>query len=75
MSTNKKSFLLHIVNLEILDILTNEQAGILFKAIRNYQSGVNQQLDGVTRIILSPFISQFKRDEIKSRRKEDHWNW
>ena len=75
MSTIIKSFILHNVNLQILDILTDEQAGLLFKAIRNFQLGNEQCTDEVTRLVLSPFLSQFKKDKKKSRRNEDHWNW
>lgn len=75
MSKKRKSFLLHIIDLEILDILTDKQAGVLFKAIRNFQLGAEQNTDEVTRLVLSPFISQFRRDKEKSRCNENHWNW
>ena len=41
----RKSFILHNDSLNVLDILTDEQAGKLFKAIKNYQNGVKQELD------------------------------
>jgi hypothetical protein len=41
----KKSFILHIDTLAVLDELTNEQAGLLFKAIKSYQMGLNPELD------------------------------
>ncbi len=33
----RKSFIIHIDSLNILDELTDDQAGRLFKAIRSYQ--------------------------------------
>lgn len=63
---NRKSFIIHKDSLDILDQLTDEQAGKLFKAIFSYQkTGDFAELDQFTKIILTPFISQFKRDEEK----------
>ena len=62
----RKSFILHKDSLDILDQLNDEQAGRLFKAIFQYQkTGDFANLDQFTKIILTPFISQFKRDEDK----------
>ena len=62
----RKSFIIHKDSLDILDQLTDEQAGRLFKAIFQYQkTGDFADLDQFTKIILTPFISQFKRDEDK----------
>lgn len=58
----KKSFILHIDSLEILDDLTIEQSGKLFKAIRDYHKGVEPELDAITKIAFSPFKNQFIRD-------------
>jgi len=38
----KKSFILHHDTLNVLDELTDEQAGKLFKAIFNYHIGMRQ---------------------------------
>ena len=65
MSTNKKSFLLHIDSLDILDDLTNGQAGVLFKAIKAYQHNDDFPLDSVVKIAFSPFKNQFTRDDEK----------
>ena len=61
----RKSFILHTDSLNILDILTDEQAGKLFKAIKNYQNGVKQDLDFGINIAFMQFENQFKRDEEK----------
>ena len=65
MTTNKKSFLLHIDSLDILDDLTNGQAGVLFKAIKAYQHNEEFPLDSVVKIAFSPFKNQFIRDDEK----------
>ena len=59
----KKSFILHIDSLSILDELNDEQSGKLFKAIYNYQSGVESELDIITKIAFSSFKAQFIRDD------------
>ena len=58
----KKSFVLHKDSLSVLDELTNEQAGILFKAIRNYQNGEPVDLEFGLRMAFIPFENQFERD-------------
>ena len=58
----KKSFILHIDTLAVLDELTDEQAGLLFKAIKSYQMGLNPELDFALRMAFLPFELQFKRD-------------
>ena len=75
MSSNKKSFLLHIDSLDILDELTDEEAGMLFKAIHNYQRCEELELTGLVRIAFSPFKNKFNRDEKNSRSGAYHWNW
>jgi len=65
MSKDKKSFLIHIDSLDVLDDLTNEQAGELFNAIRLHQIGEEIELKGVVRVAFSPFKNQFKRDDEK----------
>ena len=60
----KKSFILFKDTLSVLDDLTDEQAGLLFKAIRNYQNEQILELDALTKIAFSPFKSQFERHEI-----------
>ena len=64
--TRRKSFVLHNDSLEILEELSDDQSGKLFKAIRYYQKTGNlKDVDQLTRIIASPFIAQFVRDEEK----------
>ena len=65
MSTNKKSFLIHIDSLDILDDLSNGQAGVLFKAIKAYQHEEDYPLDSIVKIAFSPFKNQFARDDEK----------
>ena len=62
--TNRKSFIIHKDSLDILDKLSDEQAGKLFKAIHFYQK--NQQipkLDFAIDLVFTNFLNQFKRDE------------
>jgi hypothetical protein len=61
----RKSFILHIDSLSILDELNDEQSGKLIKAIRSYHLNDNLDLDQLTKIALAPFINQFKRDDEK----------
>jgi len=62
----KGSFLLHIDSLCILDKMSNEQTGILFKAIYHYQvHGTLPELDFSIEMAVTPFINQFKRNDEK----------
>jgi len=65
MSSRRKSFLLHIDSLDILDDLSNEEAGQLFNAIRSYQKGDQVDLTGLIKVAFSPFKNQFTRDDEK----------
>ena len=65
MSSGKRSFLLHIDSLDILDELTDEECGLLFKAIRAHQQGEEIELHGLVRVAFSPFRNQFNRDDEK----------
>ena len=58
----KTGFILHLDSLSVLDELTNEQSGILFKAIRDYNSGKEPELDFAMRMAFIPFKNQFERD-------------
>ncbi len=68
MTNKKKSFLLHIDSLDILDDLTNGQAGVLFKAIKAYQHGDDFPLDSIVKVAFSPFKNQFLRDDEKYKK-------
>jgi hypothetical protein len=65
MSKGRKSFILHHDSLNVLDDLTNDQAGLLFKAIKSYHLGDALDLDTLTNIAMSPFKNQFERDAEK----------
>jgi len=67
--SDRKSFILHKDSLSVLDDLSDEQAGRLFKAIRAHQCGIDIEADAITKIALSPFKSQFDRDDEKYERK------
>jgi len=51
-------------SLAVLDDLTDEQAGLLFKAIKAYQCDEEFTFDALTKIAFSPFKSQFERNEL-----------
>lgn len=61
----KKSFILHIDTLNVLDELTDEQAGKLFKAIYLYQKNEKIELDFGLKMAFLPFKNQFLRDNTK----------
>lgn len=67
--SDRKSFILHKDSLSVLDDLSDEQAGRLFKAIRAHQCGIDIEIDAITKIALSPFKSQFDRDDEKYEKK------
>ena len=73
---SKKGFILHKDSLSILNKMSDEQAGILFKAIYQYQTtGKTPDLEFGLEMAITPFLTQFKRDDEKSKRGEHHWNW
>ena len=61
----RKSFLLHIDSLCILDDLSDEQKGQLFNAIYKFQLGEELELSPIIKIAFSQFKNQFMRDEEK----------
>ena len=60
--TQSKSFILHKDSLSVLNKLTDEQAGKLFKSIFTYQVQNILPNDELVSIIFEPFLNQFKRD-------------
>lgn len=58
----KKSFQLYKDTLKILDRLTDEQAGKLFRAITDFNNGIEPQLDETLSLVFFPFENQFIRD-------------
>jgi hypothetical protein len=79
---NKKAFLIYKDSLAVLDELSDEQAGQLFKAIKAYHEGQEPALDFGLRMAFIPFKNQFIRDEdkykaISEKNKENvlkRWN-
>lgn len=58
----KKSFILHVDSLSILDKLNTEQKGLLFNAIHKYHLGEDVELDFALELAFEPFKNQFERD-------------
>ena len=61
----KKSFIVHLDSLEILDELSDDQAGKLLKAFRDFHREIDPKLDSIMRIVFVPFKLQFNRDNEK----------
>ena len=74
----KNSFILYADIISTISLLSNEEAGKLFKLILDYQNGIdlqNNSIDFSIKLVLFPIIEQFKRDKnkwesIKNERKE-----
>lgn len=66
--SNKKSFILHIDSLDILEKLTDEQSGKLLKAMMDYHKGNDLNLDPLIDIAFTPFKNQFARDGEKYKK-------
>lgn len=62
---NRKSFIIYSDSLSVLDELTDEQAGRLFKAIKAYHNGDNFDLEFGLKIAFVSFKNQFIRDNNK----------
>lgn len=63
--SKRKSFIVHHDSLEVINKLTDEQAGKLLKAIKAYQLGEDFEMDLMTDLVFTPFKSQFIRDDEK----------
>ena len=61
----RTSFILHLDSLDILDELSNEEAGLLLKAIRDFNRDEEPSLLGLMKVVFLPFKNQFIRDEVK----------
>lgn len=64
-----KSFILYTDNLSVLDQLSDEQAGRLFKAIVNYHNGQENHVSEDLKLIFFMFKKQFERDREKYDKK------
>lgn len=64
----KKAFLIYKDTLDVLDLLTDEQAGKLFKAIRDFNNGKQPELELALQVAFLPFKNQFDRDSNKYER-------
>ena len=63
---SKKSFILYTDFKEVLDKLSDEQAGKVMKSLYQWQTdGRVEYCDTMTDLIITPLISQFKRDADK----------
>lgn len=68
----KKSFILYIDSLIILDKMRDAQAGLFIKTIYQYQkTGELPTLDFAMEMALTPFINQFKRDSEMYQKKSE----
>ena len=65
MQLNKKSFILYTDSLNVLDDLSDEDAGKIFKAIHSYHSDGTYQLDGLLNAVFTPFKTIFEKNEEK----------
>tara|TARA_R110000868_G_scaffold1103_2_gene8438 strand:- start:2185 stop:2673 length:489 start_codon:yes stop_codon:yes gene_type:complete len=74
--TNRNKFLISKDDLDVLNHLTDEAAGKLFKAIAHYQKTGNLlQLEQIVNIAITPFLINFRKDEKSGRLGKHHWNW
>lgn len=65
-SYKNKSFVLHTESLDSVFELSDQQAGKIFKLIINFQkTGELGKLDQISKLVISPLLNQFKRDEEK----------
>ncbi len=71
MAENKKSFILYCDILNVVDKLTDEQAGRLFKHILGYVNDQNPELDDILlEIAFEPIKQALKRDLVKYEEKK-----
>lgn len=61
----RKSFIVYIDMLEILDDLTDEERGQLFYGIYKFQTEEEIELPKTIKLLLKQFTSQFERDNLK----------
>ena len=61
----KKSFILHLDSLDVIDELNDQQIAELFKAIIDFQKTGKTNLKGLMKVVFIPFKNQFLRDNNK----------
>lgn len=64
----KDSVTIHKDNLEVLDKLSDKDAGQLFKAIKSYLNGEEVKANNLVKVTFTPFENQFYRDDQKYRK-------
>jgi Family of unknown function (DUF6291) len=62
MATNKTSFVLYSDNKSIIDLMTNEQAGLLLKTLFAYVNDENPIIDESIKLVFEMIKLQLKRD-------------
>lgn len=62
MAQSRPSIIIHLDSLDVLDKLSLEQSGELFKAIRDYNIGVVPEMSMVVDLVFTQFKNQFDRD-------------
>ena len=62
MAENKKSFVLYSDSKSIIDLLTNEQAGLLLKTLFAYVNDENPKIDDSIALVFEMIKLQLKRD-------------
>lgn len=67
----KSSFIIHIDSLGVLDELTDEQVGQLFRAMKSYHEGIEINLNGFAKVAFIAFKNQFVRDEESYKRRSE----
>jgi hypothetical protein len=66
---DKKSIILYLDSLSVLNELTDEQAGKLFKAIKSHSETGSNNLEGLMKAIFIPFENYLKSDFEKWEKK------
>jgi len=67
-SSKRNSFLLYKDSLDVLDDLTDEQAGQLFKAIKDYQDDKEISLSQILKVAFTPLRNHMERDKGKYKK-------
>lgn len=62
---SKKSFILHLDSLDVIEELNDQQTAELFKAIIDFQKTGKTNLKGLMKVVFIPFKNQFLRDQNK----------